>query len=262
MLEDKIVLREGTDPMALMAAANGGGFGNNWANNPFAYIMFMWLFGALSGNGFGWGNRNEGGVTTADYAALVNNLNTTNGNELVMNAINGNRDAISTLSQTLNCDANRISDGICAIRSAIQDVSGQVGFSSEKVINAINMGDCNVIQAIQNCCCNTQKEILKTNYENQLATCNQTNVINGRIDQLANGIQTGFTQVGYSTAQQTCNLLQGQNANTQRIIDVLNNHWTQELASKYADAKFELSQQAQTNYLIEQLKTTSTTSAA
>lgn len=38
-----------SDPMAMAAMMNGG-MGNQWMNNPFAYIMFLALFG---GAGFG-----------------------------------------------------------------------------------------------------------------------------------------------------------------------------------------------------------------
>lgn len=38
-------------------------------------------------------------------------------------------------------------------------VGGEVGFSAERVINAVNAGDCNVIKAISDCCCTTQRSI-------------------------------------------------------------------------------------------------------
>lgn len=44
--------KKDTDPMALMAAMNGGA--NNWMNNPWMYLIFLALFG---GNGLGFGNR-------------------------------------------------------------------------------------------------------------------------------------------------------------------------------------------------------------
>ena len=65
--------------------------------------------------------------------------------------------------------------------------------------------------------------------------------------------------VAYETQKQTCDLLNAGNANTQRIIDVLNGHWNDELQRKYADAQLELSQMRQNAYLISQLKTTATT---
>ena len=41
---------------------------------------------------------------------------------------------------------------------------GQVGYTSERVINAVERGNCDVIQAINNCCCNTQKAIIEQGY--------------------------------------------------------------------------------------------------
>ena len=41
-----------TDPMAMAAMMNGG-MGNQWMNNPFAYMMFLALFGGAGFGGFG-----------------------------------------------------------------------------------------------------------------------------------------------------------------------------------------------------------------
>lgn len=40
-----------SDPMAMAAMMNGG-MGNQWMNNPFAYIMFLALFGGAGFGGF------------------------------------------------------------------------------------------------------------------------------------------------------------------------------------------------------------------
>lgn len=50
--------------------------------------------------------------------------------------------------------------------------------------------------------------------------------------------------------------------NNQRVIDVLNNHWQQDLQQRYNDARLELSQQRQNAELIAALKTTTTTTGA
>ena len=51
------------------------------------------------------------------------------------------------------------------------------------------------------------------------------------------------------------------NAITQRIVDVLNNHWQSDLQQRYNDARLELSQQKQNATLIAALKTTPTAAA-
>ena len=49
----------------------------------------------------------------------------------------------------LNIDFNTLQKCCCDIQAAIQQVAGQVNFSAERVINAVNLGDCNIIQALQ-----------------------------------------------------------------------------------------------------------------
>ena len=115
------------------------------------------------------------------------------------------------------------------------------------------MGDCGIITAIKDCCCNTQKEIIKMGYENQLANCNQTNTIVNAINGVENGMSKAFASVAYETQAQTCALLNAGKDNTQRIIDTLNNHWNGELRSRYDDARLELSQKNQNEYLLTQL---------
>jgi hypothetical protein len=208
-----------------------------------------------------WGGERDC-AGNAQYMALQNQISDNQNANLVMDGIKGTTDAVRQLAANLNCDFNTLNSAICDVRSGIQQVAGQIGFSSERVINAVNMGDCNVIQAIQNCCCQTQQSILKMGYENQLANCNQTNVLSNAIQGVNVGLERGFSAVAYETQKQTCDLLNAGNSNTQRIIDVLNNHWNSELQQKYDDVRTELSQYRQSAYLISQLKPTSTTTAA
>lgn len=230
-----------TDNSALYALMNGN---NNWNNNPFIYLVWMMFANRM------WGNNGE---SNAQLSQLQNQMSDNQNSNMLMDAIRGNGNAITTLASNLNCDFNTLNTAICGVRSAIQEVAGQVGYSSERVINAVNMGDCNVIQALKDCCCGTQKEILKMGYENQLANERQTTAFLGRIDQLANGVQSGFSQVGYATQAQTCALNDAIRTATQTLSDKLDAHWTQELQIKYQDAKAELSQTAQTSALTVQL---------
>ena len=154
----------------------------------------------------------------------------------------------------------------------IQDVAGKVGFSAEKVINAVNLGDLNIVQQLKDCCCQTQQNLLKMGYEQQLATANQTSTIaskicdtdyslNNAINTLTTGVERGFASTNYATKTQTCEILRDNQRNTQHIIDTLNTHWNQDLQQKYNDARLELSQVRQNQYLISQLKPTTTTTA-
>lgn len=279
MVEDRIYVDRGIDagtaallnnnngwnsPLAAMAMMNGGmGMNGGMWSNPFVYIILLALFGR---NGLWGGNGNDCCCNNAQIQALSAQMSDNQNSNLLMDGIKGNTNAISSLASNLNCDFNTLNSAICNVQSAIQNVAAQTGFSAERVINAINMGDCGIITAVKDCCCNTQQSILKMGYEQQLATCNQTNTLTNEMTRGFSGlnyaITNGFSQAGYATAQQTCELLNAGKDNTQRIIDTLNNHWNDDLRQRYNDARLELSQKAQNEYLISQLKTTGTTTPA
>lgn len=181
------------DPMAMMAMMNNNGFGGNGG---WWWIFIILLFGMWGGwGGRGFGNGLNQAETNADFARLAAMGNQNNNTDLLMQAINGNKDAINSLATNLNCDVKSIDNALCSIQNAIGKVGGEVGFSAERVINAVNAGNCNIIKAISDCCCTTQRSIdsvnlniTKMGYENQLANCNQTNT-------LQNAITSGFNSL-------------------------------------------------------------------
>ena len=241
--------KQHTDP-ALTAMMANGGMNGMW-NNPFVYLVWMMFAGRFFGNGWGDGNgQNAQNIEVQNQLQAIRSQMQDNQNSnLLMDAVKGNSAAIGQLASNLNCDFNTLNAAICDVRGGIDRLSGQVGFSAERVINAVNMGDCNIIQALKDCCCATQKSILEMGYQNQLQNCQQTNTIMGGINTVNTGLERGFSNVAYATQQQTCDIINAGNANTQRIIDTLNNHWNNELSLKNQDLKFELSQFKQNQYI-------------
>lgn len=229
---------------------------NNWMNNPFAYLMFLALFR----NGFGgWGNGDGAGTATqgietqAQLNAIRTQLQDASNTDCIKSAVQGNAFAISQLAQTLNVDFNTLQKCCCDIQAAIQQVAGQVGFSAERVINAINLGDCNIIQALQNCCCQTQRQIADFRADIQLQNCKDTGELRNGQEFINRSIERGFSATSYETQRQTCDIINNANANTQRIIDTLNNHWSDEKSLQIQDLKFQLSQERQNNLLLNRL---------
>jgi hypothetical protein len=232
--------------------------------------MFMMLF-----RQFGWGADGNGqGQQNIEMqnqlAAIRSQLSDNQNSNLVMEAIRGNATAIGQLASNLNCDFNALQNAVCDVRAGIDKVAGQVGFSAERVINAVNLGDASIVSKLQECCCATKTAILEMGYQNQLQNCQQTGVITNAINGLGtqtqqaftfigNQLQQGFSNIGYATQAQTCEIINAGNANTQRIIDTLNCHWNQDLQQRYNDARLELSQLKQNETLIAALKTTTTT---
>lgn len=150
------------DPTALLAMMSNGGFGNgNWI-----WILFLFAFCGWGGNGFNGGNGLNGGL----------------GTDLVMQAVNGNRSAISDLANRLNCDINSVTTAINTVQSSIQSVGAQVGLSGQQVINAIQSGNQTLASQLAQCCCDNKLLVTTQGYENQIATLNQTNQLGSKID--------------------------------------------------------------------------------
>ena len=232
---------KGNDPMAMAAMMNGG-MGGQW-NNPFVYLVWMMFanrfFGENGLNGQNAQNVEMQNQLQAIRSQMQDNQNT----NALMDAIKGNGCNIQQLAGQLNCDFNTLNSAICDVRQGISTLSGQVGYSAERVINAVNLGDMNLIQQLKDCCCQTQQNIIRMGYENQLG---QKDIVNGMQQGFSytnTGIERASANLGFQISQMLCDLKTNGNSNTQRIIDTMNCHWNQDLQQKYNDAKLELSQQ-------------------
>lgn len=234
---------------ATMAAMMNGGFGGGQWNNPFIYLVWMMMANRMGWGGYENGNTAQNIEIQSQLDSIRSQMQDNQNSNLLMDAIKGNGVAISQLATTLNCDFNALQGAICDVRSGIDRLSGEVGFSAERVINAVNLGDCGIIQALKDCCCTTQKAILEQGYQNRIATLEQTNTLQKGQDFINRSIERGFAASDYATQRQTCEIINAGNANTQRIIDTLNSHWKDEQAREIQDLKFQLSQERQNRYI-------------
>lgn len=136
---------------------------NNWMNNPFVYLVWMMFANRMWG-----GEQNCNPAIQAQIDSLRNQMADNQNSNLLMDAVHGNTAAITQLAGNLNCDFNALNGAICDVRGGVDRLSGQVGFSAERVINAVSQGNLQMIQALKDCCCQTQQSIIKMGYENQL----------------------------------------------------------------------------------------------
>ena len=178
-------------PIGLGGYGNGGfGFGNGGFNS------IADLFGlAIIASMFGWGNGGFGGGfgnNAGGAAFLSNQLANDSGRDLIMQAVTNqgeaSRTAIQTLSTMLGQDFNLTNAGIQSAQSTLNQIANQLGMSTLQMINAVQSGDANVISTLQNCCCQTQKQIMEQGYQSQIATLNQTNQLGSQADRNANAI--------------------------------------------------------------------------
>ena len=243
--------------MTMMNNGGMGGFGGGW----WFWILFL-LWGRNGWGGFGGDGNGLVGTGFQDRLSTIQETIQDNHNsDLLMSAIKGSESATRELATVLNTDFGQLSSSICAIQGAIKEVGGQVGFSAERVINAVNAGDCNVIQAIKDCCCNTQQSILKMGYENQIATLNQTNALNSTLNTINTGLERGFSSVAYETSKQTCDIKEMIQDSTAQILAGQRAAEMREMQNKIDALRDErtalqlsASQQAQTANLLSQIK--------
>ena len=235
------------DPNLLLALNNGYRNQDMWGGAGMWWIWILLLFG-WGRNGFGgWGGYGNGGECCNNgcnnCAALPWALNSDTGRELLMQAIQGNGDAIRQLASTLNCDVKSIETNLCNIQSLIQNVGNQVGLTSQQVINSIQNIGCQIGNQIQSCCCTLQSAIERQGYENRIATIQQTDEIKA------------------DAASKYAILTQKLDANNAVLIEKFNDLEKRELQNKNQDLRdrvqtleFAASQQLQTANLINQLR--------
>lgn len=242
---------QGTDAATMSALfSRNYNDGGQW-NNPFMYLIWLALLGGRNGGIFG---GNGDCAVNGKIDALGVQMQTNQNANLAMDAINGNHEALHALSTNLNVGFANMQNAVNGVQNAITAVGGQVGMTGQQVINAVLMGNKDLTAALQNCCCENKLLVTQMGYEGQLRDQANTCAITTRIDQLANGVTQGFSAVAYESARHTNDIIQAGNANTQRIIDAMSNHWQAELAQKYQDARLELSQQRQSADIIAALR--------
>lgn len=124
----------------------------------------------------GWGGNGWGGF--GRQGGLANEINNNYGRDLLMQAINGNGNAINSLATNLNCSVGQIQSAINSVMGQVSGIGNQLGLTGQQVINAIQQGDTNIAQQICDCCCKTNNNITTQGYESKLAICQQTHSLN------------------------------------------------------------------------------------
>lgn len=235
---------------AEMAAMMNGGMGG-WGG-------MQWLVWLYAMRWLGDDKNKDNAQIAALQSQISDNQNINN----VTAAIQNNAEAMREIATATNTSIDFVKQSLCNLNASLQQIGGQLGFSAERVINAAERGDANVIQALQTCCCNTQTSIASLKSDLLLQNCQQTNALQNGQQGIINALTQGFSMTNYERQKQTCDVLQAGEKNTQRIVDVLNQHWQADLQQRYNDARLELSQYRQNAELIAALKTTTTTTAA
>lgn len=239
-----------SNPLAMAAMLRDRDDADMW-NNPFAYMMMMGMMRYMYGAD--WNNRDNGAdVQRAEIQgqieSLRNQMADNQNSNLLMGAIQGNGNDLKMLASNLNCDFNALQNSICGIQAGIQQLGGQVGYSAERVINAISQGNLQMTIALKDCCCQTQQNIIRMGYENQMGQKDIVNQMQQGFSYTNTGIERAASNLGFQMQQDKCDIVRAGENNTQRIIDTLTGHWSQEQANEIQDLKFKNSQLQQNIY--------------
>lgn len=178
--------------MGLMSGNNNGGFFGN--NGGFQDIIALIVIAAIFGNGNG-GGLFGGGSNNAER-------------EMLMSAIQRSGTDLSQLAQSLNCSVGQVNAAIDQVASQICQLTGQVGMSSQQIINAVQAGNATLASQICGCCCDLKQLISESNYLTERGFCNTNQILT-----------KGFSDLGYATRDQTCSIEKSIAASTQQILE-------------------------------------------
>ena len=184
-------------------SGSGGGWGMN-GDGGFLWILLVLLLGG--GWGGNWGRGGAGGATGGGAESIEKAVAQARADglsdQVVIDAVQGSTAAINQLASTLHCDISNIQTVLCGLDKSIMQVGNQVGLSSTQIINAVQAGNCQLTQAIADCCCKTQQAILTQGYETRIQNMEQTNALTGTMN-------AGFLQLANKLDAQTLAMNQG-----------------------------------------------------
>lgn len=206
-----LLQKQGVDPALVAMCSNRGAFGNNGLSDIIALIVIAAIFG---NNGFGGlfgGNRGGG-------CALPNMINNDSNTQLLMQMLQRNGVDIQSLANMANTSSDAIVAAVNGVSKEICNLAANQGQSFNQVLTSIMQGNNALQTQLANCCCTLRDAITQQGYQSQLGQKDiQNSMLNG-FNQTNVGVERGFSQLGYSLAEQSCATRQNSTDNTSRIL--------------------------------------------
>lgn len=247
----------------LMSGFGGRGYGNNGGGD--TNTVFVPYGG---GNGFGGNNywsacctpATAQGMTDAfNFNALDTGVRATH--EAVTNGFYTNNLATTNLGtaiqQSFGQAALQNCQGFNGVTSAINGVNNTVNQGVNSIqsslcngFNSVNQGLANNAYKLSECCCDMRQSVMQSNFNNQTGF----NTIGTAIATNACDIERGQDDIRYLMAQNQSQTIAAIDHVGDRLIDYMNNSKMDELRTELQNAKFQISQAAQTDAIISQLQ--------
>lgn len=223
---------------------NGNGMNGGWL-----WVIFLFFLYPLMRNGGFFGNNSSNGC----LGPLANMVNNNDGRDLLMQAINGNGNSIQNLSNMFNTSSDLIQAAINQVNNAVTQVGCKIDSSTGSLLNAGTQNTMTLANQLATCCCNLKSAITEGNYQNQIATIQQTDSIKESVGGVGNAVTRGFADVGYALRDQTCNIEKSVDSVGDRIISKLDSAEKSAMQDKINSLQTQLTTEHQTAIFGQQI---------
>ena len=231
-------------PLLMMngGCMNGGGW---------MWVIFLFFLYPLMRNGGLFGNACGNG--NGCLGPLANMVNNNDGRDLLMQAINGNGAAVQNLASMLGAKVDMIQAAINGVNNSVTQIGCKIDSSTGALLNAGTQNTMTLAQQLATCCCNLKNAITEGNYQNQIATIQQTDTIKQSVGTVGNAVTRGFADVGYALRDQTCNLEKSVDSVGDRIIAKLDASEKAAMQDKINSLQTQLTTEHQSGVIAQQI---------
>ena len=232
--------------LPLLMMSNGGINGGGWM-----WIIFLFFLYPLMRNGGLFGNA--GGYGNGCLGPLANMVNNNDGRDLLMQAINGNGAAVQNLASMFGVKVDMIQAAINGVNNSVTQIGCKIDSSTGALLNAGTQNTMTLANQLATCCCNLKNAITEGNYQNQIATIQQTDTIKQSVGTVGNAVTRGFADVGYALRDQTCNLEKSVDSVGDRIIAKLDASEKAAMQDKINSLQTQLTTEHQSGVIAQQI---------
>lgn len=231
-------------PLLMMngGCMNGGGW---------MWIIFLFFLYPLMRNGGLFGNACGNG--NGCLGPLANMVNNNDGRDLLMQAINGNGAAVQNLASMFGVKVDMIQAAINGVNNSVTQIGCKIDSSTGAILNAGTQNTMTLAQQLATCCCNLKNTITEGNYQNQIATIQQTDTIKQSVGTVGNAVTRGFADVGYALRDQTCNIEKSVDSVGDRIIAKLDASEKAAMQDKINSLQTQLTTEHQSGVIAQQI---------
>ena len=231
-------------PLLMMngGCMNGGGW---------MWIIFLFFLYPLMRNGGLFGNACGNG--NGCLGPLANMVNNNDGRDLLMQAINGNGAAVQNLASMFGVKVDMIQAAINGVSNSVAQIGCKIDSSTGALLNAGTQNTMTLANQLATCCCNLKNAITEGNYQNQIATIQQTDTIKQSVGTVGNAVTRGFADVGYALRDQTCNIEKSVDNVGDRIIAKLDASEKAAMQDKINSLQTQLTTEHQSGVIAQQI---------